>query len=155
MAHEVYVRASTTPVREAATQLTVQALARPAAPAPAPPPPLPRRRLLATASAAATASWSAGADTASPDGAPVPAYTRVDRPEVSGGPPWGPAPKPPSPDPWAAEDFSPGRQLWAGEEPVSPRAGRLASGAPLPGTPAPADDPVSYTHLTLPTNREV
>src|SRR5215475_11484803 len=107
------------PVPEADAPLTVQALA-PRAAQPPSPPPLPHRRPLATASAAGTANWSADADAASPNGAAMPAYTRVDRLQVSGGPPWGPAPKPPGPDPWAAEDFSPGRQLWPGQRPASP-----------------------------------
>jgi hypothetical protein len=82
--------------------------AMPVVQAPAPPAPLPRRRQLATAPTAGAAGWSADADTASDAGAPMPAYDRVLRPKVSGGPPWGPAPKPPGPDPWAAENPSPG-----------------------------------------------
>ena len=39
---------------------------------------------------------------ASQDAAPIPVYDSVRRPQVSGSPPWGPAPRPPGPDPWAA-----------------------------------------------------
>jgi hypothetical protein len=127
------------PVPEADAPLTVQALA-PRAAQPPSLPPLPRRRPLATASAAGTASWSTDADAASPNGAAMPAYTRVDRLQVSGGPPWGPAPKPPGPDPWAAEDFSPGRQLWPGQRPVSPNGAQPTTSELPPGTPAFPDD---------------
>ena len=126
------------PAGEAPAPLTVQPLARPAAQPPSPP--LPRRRPLATASAAGAANWSTDADAASPNGAAMPAYTRVDRLKVSGGPPWGPAPKPPGPDPWAAEDFSPGRQLWPGQRPASPNGAQPTTSGPPPGTPALPDD---------------
>jgi hypothetical protein len=53
-------------------------------------------------SAAGVASWSADADADGHDGAPMPVYSAVRRPEVSGGPPWGPAPRPPGPDTWAS-----------------------------------------------------
>ena len=67
--------------------------------APVPSAPLPRRRPLTTATAAGTTRWSdAGAATE----APPPVYNGVRRPKVSGSPPWGPAPRPPGPDPWAA-----------------------------------------------------
>jgi len=132
------------PVPEADAPLTVQALAPPAARASSPPPPLPRRRPLATASPAGTASWPADADAASPNGAPMPAYTKVDRLRVSGGPPWSPAPKPPGPDPWAAEDFSPGRQLWQGQRPASPNGARPTNSEPPPGTRAVPDDQTRY-----------
>ena len=127
------------PAREAPA-LTVEALPRPAARPSAPPPPLPRRRPLATASAAGTASWPAEMDAVMPNGAAMPAYARVDWLQVSGGPPWGPAPKPPGPDPWAAEDFSPGRQLWPSQRPASPIGAEPPSSEPPPGTRALPDD---------------
>jgi hypothetical protein len=63
------------------------------------PVPLPRRQPLTTATAAGTTRWS---DASAPTNAPPPVYNGVRRPTVSGSPPWGPAPKPPGPDPWAA-----------------------------------------------------
>jgi len=131
-------------VPEADAPLTVQPLAPRAAQPPSPPPPLPRRRPLATASAAGTAHWSADANAASPNGAAMPAYTRVDRLQVSGGPPWGPAPKPPGPDPWTAEDFSPGQQLWPGQRPVSPNGAQPTNREPPPGPRALPDNQTPY-----------
>jgi hypothetical protein len=125
------------PAREAPA-LTVEALARPA-PHPPAPPPLPRRRPLATAPAADTASWPAEVDAVRPNGAAMPAYVRVDWLQVSGGPPWGPAPKPPGPDPWAAEDFSPARQPWPGQRSASSNRGQPTSNEPRPGTRAVPD----------------
>jgi hypothetical protein len=71
----------------------------PPAQAPVPPVPLPRRPPLTTATAAGTTRWS---DASAPTNAPPPVYNGVRRPTVSGSPPWGPAPKPPGPDPWSA-----------------------------------------------------
>ena len=122
--------------------LEVHAL--PVVQAAAPPAPLPVRRPRATAPAAGTAGWSAAADNAaSHDAAPMPVYSSVRRPKVSGSPPWGPAPKPPGPDPWAAENLSPGWQRRQDERSVSPDGPRPPS-EPPPGTPAPADNQTRY-----------
>jgi hypothetical protein len=72
----------------------------PPAHAPVPPAPLPRRQPLTTATAAGTTRWS---DASAATNAPPPVYNGVRPPKVSGSPPWGPAPKPPGPDPWAAD----------------------------------------------------
>jgi len=123
--------------------LEVQAL--PVVQAPAPPAPLPRGQPRAGAPAAGAAGWSADADNAaSQDAAPMPVYSGVWRPEVSGSPPWGPAPQPPGPDPWATGNFSPGWRRQPDEGPVSPGAVRPASSEPPPGTPAPAGDQTRY-----------
>ena len=107
--------------------------------APAPPAPLPRGQPRATAPAAGAAGWSADADNAaSHDAAPIPVYDSVRRPQVSGSPPWGPALKPPGPDPWAAENLAPGWRGRPDEGPMSPGAVRPTSSKPPPGTPAPA-----------------
>ncbi len=119
----------------------LEPLPPPPAPASLSPEPLPRRRPVATAPAARTARWPTGTDTATD--APMPVYTGVDRPRVSGGPPWGPAPKPPGPDPWAAEELSPGWQLWPDQGPVS-RGGVPPASEPPPGTPAPAAEHTRY-----------
>jgi hypothetical protein len=76
----------------------------PAVQTPAPPAPLPRRQPRAAAPAAGAAGWSAASDAT----APMPVYSSVRRPEVSGSPPWAPAPQPPGPDPWAAGNLAPG-----------------------------------------------
>jgi hypothetical protein len=122
--------------------LEVHAL--PTVQAPAPPAPLPRRQPRATAPAAGAAGWPADGDAASHDAAPIPAHHSVRRPQVSGSPPWGPAPKPPGPDPWAAGNLSPGWRRLPDEGSVSPGAGRLTSSEPPPGTPAPAGNQARY-----------
>jgi len=123
--------------------LEVHAL--PVVQAPAPSAPLPRRQPRAAAPAAGTAGWSADADdAASHDAAPMPVYSGVRRPEVSGSPPWGPAPQPPGPDPWATGNPSPGWRPRPDEGPMSPGAVRPASSRPPPGTPAPAGDQAGY-----------
>jgi len=107
--------------------------------APAPLAPLPRRPPLATAPAAGAGGWSADADNAASDaGGPMPAYDRARRPKVTGRPPWGPAPKPPGPDPWAAGNPSPGWRPRPDEGSVSPAGGRPPSSKAPPPTPAPA-----------------
>src|SRR6266516_918887 len=112
---------------------------QPRAAAPAPPAPLPRRQPRAAAPAAGAAGWSADADNAaSHDAAPIPVYDSVRRPQVSGSPPWGPALKPPGPDPWAAENLVSGWRGRPDEGPMSPGAVRPTSSKPPPGTPAPA-----------------
>jgi hypothetical protein len=68
--------------------------------APVPPAPLPRRQPLTTATAAGTTRWS---DASAATNAPPPVYNGVRQPKVSGSPPWGPAPRPPGADPWAAD----------------------------------------------------
>jgi hypothetical protein len=75
----------------------------------------------------------------------MPVYHSVRRPEVSGSPPWGPAPKPPGPDPWAAGKLAPGWRPWPGEGPMSPGAVRPTSSEPPPGTPAPAGNQTRYS----------
>jgi hypothetical protein len=122
--------------------LEVHAL--PVVQAPAAPGPLPRRAPPATAPTAGAGGWSAEADAASQDGAPMPVYDSVRRPEVSGSPPWGPAPKPPGPDPWATGNFSPGWRPWPDEESMSPGAGQTTSSEPPPGMPAPAGNQTRY-----------
>jgi hypothetical protein len=121
--------------------LAVEPLPPPPVQAPAPPP-LPRRQPLAGATTASPAHWSADAEAATD--APTPAYRGVRTPNVSGGPPWGPAPKPPGPDPWAAENLSPGWLRGPDEGPVSPRAdGALAASHPR-STPAPAGKQIRH-----------
>ena len=120
--------------------LEVHAL--PAVQAPAP---LPRRQPRATTPKAGAAGWSADADNAaSHDAAPIPVYDSVRRPKVSGSPPWGPAPKPPGPDPWATGNLSPGWRRQPDEDSMSPGAVPPASSEPPPGTPAPAGDQARY-----------
>jgi hypothetical protein len=119
--------------------------AMPVVQAPAPPAPLPRRQPRAAAPAAGAAGWSADADNAaSHDAAPIPVYDSVRRPKVSGSPPWGPAPKPPGPDPWATGNLSPGWRRQPDEDSMSPGAVPPASSEPPPGTPAPAGDQARY-----------
>ncbi len=102
--------------------------------APVPPAPLPRRQPLTTATAAGTTRWSdAGAAT----NALPPVYNGVRPAKVSGSPPWGPAPKPPGPDPWAAENPPPGWRQSPEERPAPPPGWRPASSMPQPGTPVP------------------
>jgi hypothetical protein len=85
------------PVRETPATQEVQAPVRPA--------PLPHRQPRAAAPAADAAGWSADADhAASHDAAPMPVHSSVRRPEVSGSPPWGPAAKPPGPDPLGSRE---------------------------------------------------
>jgi hypothetical protein len=120
--------------------LEVHAL--PAVQAPAP---LPRRQPRATAPKAGAAGWSADAGhAASHDAAPTPDYSSVRRPQVSGSPPWGPAPKPPGADPWAAGNPSPGWRPRPDDGPMSPDAMRPAGSEPPPGTPAPAGNQARY-----------
>jgi hypothetical protein len=115
--------------------------ATPLAHVPVPPAPLPRRRPLTTATAAGTTHWS-DADVATDILRPV--YNEVRRPEVSGSPPWGPAPRPPGPDPWAAENPSPRWGQWPDEGPVPPLRGRPNSSTPPPGRRAPAGIQARY-----------
>jgi hypothetical protein len=122
---------SSTPAPETPAPPAPEPAALPVPEMPGSPAPLPRRRPLATVSAAGVASWSADADADGRAGAPMPVYSAVLRPEVSGGPPWGPAPKPPGADPWASES-PPGWQRRPEERPVSPSAVRPANG---PGGP--------------------
>ena len=118
--------------------------ARPVAQAPAPAP-LPRGQPPAAAPAADAAGWSADADNAaSHDAAPTPVYSSVRQPEVSGRSPWGPAPKPPGPDPWATGNPSPERRPRPDEGSMSPGAVRPTSSKPPPGTPAPAGNQTRY-----------
>ncbi|HET9254630.1 MAG TPA: hypothetical protein VFO16_05435 [Pseudonocardiaceae bacterium] len=118
---------SSTPVPETPGPSALEPAALPVPEMPGPPSPLPRRRPLATASAAGVASWSANADADGHAGAPMPIYSAVLRPEVSGGPPWGPAPKPPGSDSWASEN-PPGWQRWPEDRPVSPGGVQPANG---------------------------
>jgi hypothetical protein len=122
--------------------LAVEPLPPPPVRAPAPPP-LPRRQPQAAATTAGAARWSAGAEAAT-DIIPMPVYRGVRRPEVSGGPPWGPAVKPPGPDPWAAENLSPGWLRGPDEALVSPRADRPVGSKPPPRTPVPAGNQTSH-----------
>jgi hypothetical protein len=97
------------------------------------------------APAAGAAGWSADADNAaSHDAAPIPVYDSVRRPQVSGSPPWGPAPKPPGPDPWATGNLSPGWRRQPDEGSESPGTVRPTSSEPPPGPPAPAGDQTGY-----------
>jgi hypothetical protein len=105
-------------------------LEAPASPVPemsGPPTRLPHRRPLTTVSAAGVAGLSADADGDSHAGAPLPVYSTVLRPKVSGRPPWEPAPRPPGDDPWASES-PPGWHRRSEEGPVSPGAVRPANG---------------------------
>jgi len=123
--------------------LEVHAL--PVVQAPAPPAPLPVRRPRATAPAASTAGWSAAADNAaSHDAAPMPVYSSVRRPKVSGSPPWAPALTPPGPDPWATENLVPGWRGRPDEGPMSLAADRPISSKSPPGTPAPVGNQTRY-----------
>ncbi len=63
--------------------------------APAAPPPLPTRRPPASAPTWAAAGWSGANDATQEFRALVPMQSTVDRPKVSGKPPWAPAPRPP------------------------------------------------------------
>jgi hypothetical protein len=82
-------------------------------PAIAPPPPLPRRQPVTAraadfqaapttgfhaAPAAGVKGWPAADDETTELGALQPLHERIERAEVSGGQPWGPAPKPPGVD---------------------------------------------------------
>jgi hypothetical protein len=84
-----------------------QPAVRPPPAASTPPPPLPRRQASAAAPtagfhAAPTAGfhrWSAAGDEATEVGVlPPMIHDRIERPKVSGSPPWEPAPKPPGLD---------------------------------------------------------
>lgn len=71
----------------------------------APSRPLPRRPPPVTAPPRRVGGWSsADADTGEVGTLPPMMRGPVPRPHVSGEPPWGPAPKPPGPEPWAAEN---------------------------------------------------
>jgi hypothetical protein len=130
--------------------LEVQAL--PVAQAAAPPAPLPRPRR-------GRQAGPADADSAaSQDAAPMPVYSSVRRPQVSGGPPWGPAPKPPGPDLWAAGNLAPGWSRGPEEGYMSPGTVRPASSEPPPGTPAPGGNQANYPRhsrrrLSVPAER--
>jgi hypothetical protein len=118
-------------------QATVPPLPLPGGPPPATTParPLPRNQPPVTAPTPGVSSVSAADDETTELGGLQPVmHDRIPRPEVSGTPPWGPAPKPPGPHPWAAENPSPTWCGWPGEDPVSPHPGRHPSTKPPPGT---------------------
>jgi hypothetical protein len=71
----------------------------------APSRPLPRRPPPVTAPPRRVGGWSsADADTGEVGALPPLMRGPIPRPQVSGKPPWGPAPKPPGPEPWAADN---------------------------------------------------
>jgi hypothetical protein len=68
-------------------------------------PPLPGRPPPVTAPPRRVGGWSsADADTAEVGTLPPMMRGPIPRPHVSGKPPWGPAPKPPGPEPWVADN---------------------------------------------------
>jgi hypothetical protein len=110
------------PAGEAPAPPGLEAPMPPPAHVPVPLAPLPRRPVT-TATTASTTRWP-DADVATDVLPPV--YNEVRRPMVSSSPPWGPAPRPPGPDPWAAENPAPSLHQWPEEEKVSPPARRPA-----------------------------
>ena len=136
--------ASAQPAPDVPAPPVLDAPAPPAPDTPAPPAPLPQRRSLDTAAAASTAGWSDGAEAASHADALPPVYTRVRRPSVSGAPPWGPAPRPPGPDPWTTEGPPPGWRRRPAEGQASLGAARSASSTPPAGMPVPAGNQARY-----------
>jgi hypothetical protein len=128
------------PAGEAPAPPGLEAPMPPPAHAPVPRAPLPRRPVAAATAAGTTRRPDADAAT---DILP-PVYNEVRRPKVSGSPPWGPAPKPPGPDPWAAETPAPSLRQLPDVGPVSPPRGRPTSSTPPPGTPVPAGTQARY-----------
>jgi hypothetical protein len=115
---------------------TVPSLPLPGRPPPATMPsrPLPRSQSPVTAPVADVNGWAAADDETTELGGLQPVMRdRIPRPEVSGKPPWGPAPRPPGLDPWAAETPAPTWRGWPGERPVSPFPVRHGSFSPQPG----------------------
>jgi hypothetical protein len=112
----------------------------PPLPLPGRPPPaassrtLPRRQPPVTAPVAAVNGWSSADEDTGELGTPQPLMPdRISRPKVSGTPPWGPAPRPPGPDPSATENPTPTWRGWPGERPVFRHPARHASTRPHPG----------------------
>jgi hypothetical protein len=100
----------------------------------APSRPLPRPQPPVTAPVAGVNGWSFADEDTGELGTPQPLMpARISRPKVSGTPPWGPAPRPPGPDPSATGNPTPGWRGWPGERPVLPRSARHASTRPHPG----------------------
>ena len=124
---------SDTPQNHRATGPPLPLPGRP--PPAAPSRPLPRPQPPVTAPVAGVNGWSfADEDTGELGALPPVMRDRISRPKVSGTPPWGPASRPPGPDPPATENPRPPWRGWPGEGPVSPRPGRHASTKPHPGT---------------------